>query len=229
MAQLPLYSSGGKLQYGGSRRSFSFRDRHLLLIILAVFAIICLGSLYYAPEVIEQVSFDVTYRKFIGLQDEANIIVSDTAVMDDQVVPSKIPSAIQQKVADETHNDPDEIHNDPDETVKVVDNHRDTGGVQEDVDVRRNVEEEKERNEPARSVHHKEESVEQPADSKDYVNIENRNSDPVVTQRREKVKEVCRAYTCVCIACSICLLYVISMWYLVIWLYATNIQNISMH
>ena len=197
MAQLPLYSSGGKLQYGG-RRSFSFRDRHLLLIILAVFAIICLGSLYYAPEVIEQVSFDVTYRKFIGLQDEANVVVSDNAVMDDQVAPSKVPSANQQKMADETHNDPDETHGNPDETVKVIDDHdhADTGGVQEDVDVRRNVEEEKKQDVPARSEHQKEESVEQPADNEHFVNIENRNTDPVVTQRREKVKEVCR--TCVC-------------------------------
>ena len=206
MAQLPLYSSGGKLQYGG-RRSFSFRDRHLLLIILAVFAIICLGSLYYAPEVIEQVSFDVTYRKFIGLQDEANVVVSDNAVMDDQVAPSKIPSANQQKMADETHNDPDETHGNPDETVKVIDDHADTGGVQEDVDVRRNVEEEKKQDVPARSEHQKEESVEQPADNKHFVNIENRNTDPVVTQRREKVKEVCR--TCVCM--FNCLLIFLSM------------------
>ena len=192
MAQLPLYhSTSGKLQYGGNRRSFSFRDRHLLLIILAVFAIICLGSLYYAPEVMEQVSFDTTYRKFIGLQDETNVIVSDNAVMDDQVAPSKIPSVNQQKIA------ADVVHNDPDETLKVVnDHHQDTGDLQKDVDVRRNVEEQKEQSEPVHSEHNKEEIVEH-VDNKDYVNTENRNSDPVVTQRREKVKEVCRTYSCV--------------------------------
>ena len=210
MAQLPLYhSTSSKLQYGGSRRSFSFRDRHLLLIILAVFAIICLGSLYYAPEVIEQVSFDVTYRKFIGLQDEANVIVSDNAVMDDQVAPSKQPAANQQKVADETRNDPDETHNDPDEThndsdetLKVAYDHQDTGDLQKNADVRRNVEEEKEQNEPVHSEHKKEEMVEQ-HDNKNSVNFENRNSDPVVTQRRDKVKEVCRTYVYLCV-CSIC-------------------------
>ena len=194
MAQLPLYhSTSGKLQYGGNRRSFSFRDRHLLLIILAVFAIICLGSLYYAPEVMEQVSFDTTYRKFIGLQDEANVIVSDNAVMDDQVAPSKIPSVNQQKIA------ADVVHNDPDETLKVVNDHhhQDTGDLQKDVDVRRNVEEQKEQSEPIHNEHKKEEIVEH-VDNKDYVNTENKNSDPVITQRREKVKEVCRTNMLVC-------------------------------
>lgn len=199
MAQLPLYhSTSGKLQYGANRRSFSFRDRHLLLIILVVFAIICLGSLYYAPEVMEQVSFDVTYRKFIGLQDETNVIVADDTVMDDQVAPSKLPPN-NEKIDDVV------VHNDP---AGAVDVHQDTGDLQQNEDVRRNLDEQKEQIEPKEQIeskeskeqsapvnvegddHTKEEMVKQP-DSKDLVNIENRNSDPVVTQRREKVKEVC--------------------------------------
>ena len=192
MAQLPLYhSTGGKLQYGSSRRGFSFRDRHLLLIILVVFAIICLGSLYYAPEVMEQVSFDATYRKFIGLQDETSIIVADDAVMDDQVSPSKMPSIIQKTV--------DVVHNDPDDGVNVADVDQAAGGLQNEEEVRRNVEEHKEQNEPVQYEHPKEEAVEQTVskdvpvevlDNKNYVNVENSNTDPLVTQRRNKVKEV---------------------------------------
>ena len=192
MAQLPLYhSTGGKLQYGSSRRGFSFRDRHLLLIILVVFAIICLGSLYYAPEVMEQVSFDATYRKFIGLQDETSIIVADDAVMDDQVSPSKMPSIIQKTV--------DVVHNDPDDGVNVADVDQAAGGLQNEEEVRRNVEEQKEQNEPVQYEHPKEEAVEQTVskdvpvevlDNKNYVNVENSNTDPLVTQRRNKVKEV---------------------------------------
>lgn len=183
MAQLPLYhSTSGKLQYGANRKSFSFRDKHLLLIILAVFAIICLGSLYYAPEVMEQVSFDTTYRRFIGLQDETNVIVPDDAVMDDQVSPSKIPlndKNIGNVVA----------RNEPDDGVPqdaVADS------LQNEV-VDQNPDEHQEHKEQSETVnieHNNEENAAQP-DNKDYVNIENRNSDPVVTQRREKVKEVC--------------------------------------
>ena len=192
MAQLPLYhSTGGKLQYGSSRRGFSFRDRHLLLIILVVFAIICLGSLYYAPEVMEQVSFDATYRKFIGLQDETSIIVADDVVMDDQVSPSKIPSIIQKAV--------DVVKNDPDGGIDVADVDQDARDLQNEEEVRRNVEEQKEQNEPVQYEHHKEETVEQTVnkeetvellDNKNYADVENSDSDPLVTQRRNKVKEV---------------------------------------
>ena len=198
MAQLPLYhSTGGKLQYGGSRKSFSFRDRHLLLIILAVFAVICLGSLYYAPEVMEQVSFDTTYRKFIGLQDEANVIVSDDAVMDDQVSPSKMPSNIEKVDEGVVRNDADE----------VVDVQRDVAADSQTSEEERhymdrqkdNVDLPMDQDEPVKldpEEANKEESIVQPV-SKDYVNVENRNSDPVVTQRREKVKEV-RLYVLAC-------------------------------
>ena len=179
MAQLPLYhSTSGKPQYGISRKSFSFRDKHLLLIILAVFAIICLGSLYYAPEVMEQVSFDTTYRRFIGLQDEANVIVADDAVMDDQVSPSKMPS-------DDQNIDNVVARNEPGDEVP-----QDAADSPQNEVVHQNPDEQREQSEPVNIEHDKEENAAQP-DNKDYINIENRNPDPVVTQRREKVKEVC--------------------------------------
>ena len=192
MAQLPLYhSTSGKLQYGANRKSFNFRDKHLLLIILAVFAIICLGSLYYAPEVMEQVSFDTTYRKFIGLQD--TVVVADDAVMDDQVSPSKMPS-------DDKNIDNIVARNEPDDGFP-----QDAANSQQNEVVHQNLDEEhqnpdehKEQREPLNIEHDNEENVAQP-DNKDYVNIENKNSDPVVTQRREKVKEVHTYALCVCV------------------------------
>lgn len=194
MAQLPLYhSTSGRLQYAAGRKGFSFKDRHLLLIILAVFAIICIGSLYYAPEVMEQVSFDTTYRRFIGLQDEANVIVSDDAVMDDQVSPSKIPPN-KEKTAD----DDKVVHNDPDDELKNVGDKQDT----DNVDVRRDSDEQKEQkeqNEPEITKHednNKEEVVGDMDNNKDNVNVENKNSDPLVAQRRDKVKEV-YIHTCI--------------------------------
>lgn len=180
MAQLPLYHSKHT-----SRRSFSFRDRHLLLIILAVFAIICLGSLYYAPEVMEQVSFDTTYRKFIGLQGEANVIVSDDFVMDDQVSPSKTPS--DNEIVDV-------VQNDPDEPLQVVDDREEAEDTQNNVEVRRDVEEQRDPEDGGDAnegivEQDVEQAAEQP-DNKNNINVENENPDPVAEQRREKVKEV---------------------------------------
>ena len=188
MAQLPLYhSASGKPQYTGSRKGFSFRDRHLLLVILAVFAIICLGSLYYAPEVMEQVSFDMTYRKFIGLQDENNLILdNDNAVMDDQVSPSKMPPD-DEKTVDLVQKDANEIletiGGKPDEEFgqhNLEDVHQDAGQKEEQEELTKRQE----------ILEH---------DDKDYVNVDNKDTDPVVTQRRNKVKEVCmctQLYVC---------------------------------
>ena len=183
MAQLPLYhSAGGKLQYPMSRRSFNFRDRHLLLIILAVFAIICLGSLYYAPEVMEQVSFDVTYRKFIGWQDENNNVLLENMenVVDDQVAPS-LPEQNDQVSDIEVIKDQEE-----NEEVETEDKHRyaELEGVEE------------------HQVAEKVENVQEPQnDGGKLENVHPGNSDSVVTERREKVKEV----DCVR-ACSVCML-----------------------
>ena len=176
MAQLPLYhSAGGKPQYSMSRRSFSFKDRHLLLIILVVFAIICLGSLYYAPEVMEQVSFDVTYRKFIGWEDENNNVLlenADNAAVDDQVAPSKTP-------VDQVDQDPGVGVIDNQEEMKVEDEQRRDVG-QEEVVVEHKVEENVE-------------DVQKPQAGEDDDKLEHvdpGNSDDITTQRREKVKEV---------------------------------------
>jgi len=190
MAQLPLYhSAGGKPQYPTSRRSFSFKDRHLLLIILVVFAIICLGSLYYAPEVMEQVSFDVTYRKFIGWQDENNNVLlenGDNAAVDDQVAPSKIPVDQDRDIGviDNQDDNQEELVNDQ-EAVKVEDERR---------DVVQDVEEHK--------VDETLEEAQQPQTGGDdgrLDNVDPGNSDDVTTQRREKVKEVQSLCASVCV------------------------------
>ena len=196
MAQLPLYhSAGGKPQYPMSRRSFSFKDRHLLLIILVVFAIICLGSLYYAPEVMEQVSFDVTYRKFIGWEDENNNVLlenADNAAVDDQVAPSKTPV--------------EQVDQDP--GVGVIGNQEEIedGKVEE----RREVEQKEVVVE--HEVEENVEDVQKPQAGKDNDKVEHvdpGNSDDVTTQRREKVKEVhvqcVSVFVCVC-ACMLPLL-----------------------
>ena len=152
MAQLSMYHSNTS-----SIKRSSFKDKHLLLIILAVFATICFGSLYFTPEVIEQVSFDVAYRKFIGLEGGTNVIVvdPDNAVMDDQVSPSQMVS-------------------DNKETVEVV--HQD-------------MEEEKQTVKIEYKDATKDDTIEQ-HDDHNYVNVDNKDSDPVIIQSREKVKEV---------------------------------------
>lgn len=177
------HSAGGKPQYPMSRRSFSFKDRHLLLIILVVFAIICLGSLYYAPEVMEQVSFDVTYRKFIGWQDENNNVLlenADNAAVDDQVAPSKSP-VDQDRDVEIVENQEEIIDNH--EEVKVEEERRDVG-QEEQYKVDENVEE-----------------VQQPQTGGDdgrLDNVDPGNSDDVTTKRREKVKEV-QSMLCQCV------------------------------
>ena len=189
------HSAGGKPQYPMSRRSFSFKDRHLLLIILVVFAIICLGSLYYAPEVMEQVSFDVTYRKFIGWQDENNNVLlenADNAAVDDQVAPSKSPVDQDHDVGiienQEEITDNQEII-DNQEDVKVEEERRDVGQEEEQHKVDEDVDE-----------------VQQPQTGGDdgrLDNVDPGNSDDVTTERREKVKEV--QNMCVCVSVHTCI------------------------
>jgi len=209
MAQLPLYhSASGKPQYASSRKGFSFRDRHLLLVILAVFAIICLGSLYYAPEVMEQVSFDMTYRKFIGMQDENNLFLNaDNAVMDDQVSPSKIPPD-NEKIIDLVQKDAETIGVQSDvEDVHHQQNLEDVH-LQQNLDVHHQQNLEDVHQDAGQEEQHEElinkERIIEIHNSKDYVNVDNKDSDPIVTQRRNKVKEV-YMYVCVLIVheCSI--------------------------
>ena len=90
MAQLPQYHSSNRHKHT-TRKKVIFKKEKCLLLVLAAFALICLTSLYYAPGVMEQeIIFDVTYHKFAGLEERANVVNHNAAAaMDDHVSPSR--------------------------------------------------------------------------------------------------------------------------------------------